>query len=234
MKRRALYLVLTVITAAIASFTRVAGNQSKQSTSIQTVQVTPAGVSVEYNDNGSVRQITWKESDSALYVKAFVYHNNAVTITEKLNNRLIKEETGELNNGMLTAIKGKLVANDGTAASYTMDYQYNDEGQTLHVLYGNGNRHDYVYDARKNLVETNWFNRQGDILVTAKKQYFPKLPDAYTVYHRMADNVYASFVPAFGNKMPAHTKMSNKVKVKVSFGGKYSYTMDTDGYLSSN
>jgi len=233
MKRRVLFLALAIITAGIVSFTKVTGSYGKQAATTQTLAIT-SDVSVESNSNGSTRRITWHESNTAVYEKSFAYHNGAAIVTEKLNGKLIKVETAEFNDGLLSTIKGKLFSTDGNVASlYTMAYQYNDAGQTLRVLYGNGDRHDYVYDARKNLVETNWYNRQGEMMATAKKQYFPRLPDAFTVYRHTADNNYAPFMPATGGKTPLCHKMSDKTKAKISFDGRHTYVLDTDGYLLS-
>lgn len=237
MKRRGLYLVLAIIAAGIVSFTSVTGNQHKtvtpQNIAAITVQ-TNANSSQELNNNGSTRQVSWQESDTVRYVKTFTYSGHTVNITEKRNDKTIREESGELKDGILMHLNGKLLIPDGTViATYQMKYEYSDEGRTLRVLYGNGDRHDYVYDVRKNLIETKWYNRSGDIMVTAKKQYFPKLPDAYTVYHRNTDSVYASFIPVFAGKSSIHNRMADKAKARISFDGKYNYLIDLDGYVLS-
>ena len=237
MKRNGLYLVLGMITAGIVSFTKVNSKQGPEITVQQRVQLSAAttsdNIAVESNSNGSTRQITWQESTTAVYVKTFSYAANTVAIVEKKNNKTIKEETAAFNNGLLESIKGKLLSEDGTqTVAYTMNYQYNDAGQTQRVLYGNGDRHEYVYDNRGNLTETNWYTRQGDIMVTAKKQYFPRLPDAYTVYHSATGNTYACFIPPFDKQSSLYNKMAGKVKSEISFDGQNMYLMDTDGYVA--
>jgi YD repeat-containing protein len=236
MKRNGLYLVLGMIVAGIVSFTKVSDKKGPEITVHQRVQpgaaVASDDIAVESNSNGSTRQITWQESTDAVYVKTFTYAENTVTIIEKKNTKTIKEETAAFSNGLLKSIKGKLLNEDGTqAVAYTMNYQYNDAGQTQRVLYGNGNRHEYVYDNRGNLTETNWYNHQGDIMVAAKKQYFPRLPDAYTVYHSTTGNAYACFIPPFDKQSSLYNKMAGKVKSEISFDGISMYLMDTDGYI---
>ncbi len=195
---------------------------------------TTSGISFQYNADGGIQQIIWKESRAAVFVKAFSYAGNAITITETFNNQLLKEETITMSDGQLVSLKGKWFAENGTVLNtYHFQYYYNEAGQVEKLMYGNGAWHKYVYDNQGNLPETNWYNEEGDMIASARKQYFPKMPDQYTLYRKTAKNEYEDFFPSSENNLSRYNKMTDRITAEISFDGRYAYTLSTDGYIKA-
>jgi YD repeat-containing protein len=236
MKQKRGYFVLAVIILGFVSFKTISGNKSavaqqkKQTVSTRTA----AGVSFQYNADGAIQQIIWKENPASVFIKIFSYSGNAITITETFNNQPLKEETIIMDGGQLVSLKGKHFRVDGVALNpYNFQYYYNEAGQVEKVMYGNGAWHKYVYDNQGNLLETNWYNEEGDMIANARKQYFPKTPDQYTQYQKAAKNEYEDFFPAIENKTSPYNRMTDKIAVEISFDGKYAYALSTDGYIKA-
>ena len=236
MKQKRGYFVLAVIILGFVSFKTISGNKSiavQQRKQPATTRTT-GGISFQYNADGGIQQIIWKENPASVFIKTFLYTADAITITETVNNQPLKEETIIMNGGQLVSLKGKHFAGSGAVLNtYNVQYYYNEAGQVEKVMYGNGAWHKYVYDNQGNLLETIWYNEDGDMIANARKQYFPKMPDQYTQYRKAAKNEYEDFFPAIENGVSRYNRMTDKITAEISFDGRYAYTLSTDGYIKA-
>lgn len=236
MKKKRGYFVLAVIILGFVSFRTISGNKpvgAQYKKQLSTTRTT-GGVSFQYNADGRIEQITWREGPASVFIKTFSYAGNSITITETFNNQPLKEETIVIDAGQVVSLKGKRFAEGGSIANtYQFQYYYNEAEQVEKVMYGNGAWHKYIYDNKGNLLETNWYNEEGDMVASARKQYFPQLPDQYTRYRKAAKNEYEDFFPAAETHVSRYNKMADKIDSEISFDGRYAYTLSTDGYIKA-
>lgn len=232
MKRKGVYVLLVVVVLGFVSFKTISASHDKKAPAKQkspnAASKSSGNLSFEFNDDGSTQLISWIDAAGNSFTKAFAYNGSTVNIIEKKNDTIIKQEKIELMDGNIVSLKATI---PGSQVDYTMHYSYNKRGQLEKVTYGNGTVHEYEYDSRANLTETKWYDRNGQIIVTAKKRYFPTMPDEYTHYSKLLDRSYAAFIPPFAESGAEWLKMTNKVEAEISFDGKYAYTMDNDGYI---
>ncbi|MBC7904738.1 MAG: hypothetical protein H7Y27_15035 [Gemmatimonadaceae bacterium] len=235
MNSRLLYFGFSaLVLIVIVSFTTRSRNNSIVSSSKKsTFNSRQKSTSFAYTDEGRIRSIQFRENEETNFVKTFDYKSDAATVREYLNDTLLKTESLELKDGLVTKSVITLMDDDGKeSAVYVMHYSYNKAGQIQLITYGNKSYHEFTYDDHGDLEAEKWYNANGDIIASAKKQYFPPLPDDYTFFNKLGTgNSYGAFFPPFKDNNSRYSRLSLKVKDEITFDGRSAYVMSTEGYI---